>query len=147
MRTLLLIFSVSLFSCSTVKYRPRVLPIALAAASGAAYGFHETIVHHPHQIPEKWNKQWWDGTISWRNKYALGDPANGPKFFGSTTFLAWSTDGKHLFGTMHRATLFGAGVTITIGEKRQPKHILADIGLSFAAFSLGFHSVYTLGFR
>jgi hypothetical protein len=128
-------------------YRPRLAPIGLALASGAAYGVHETVVHHPHLIPGAWNKQWWDGTVSWRNKYRNGDPDMGPKFPLSTTALVWTTDAKHLFGSVHRATLFGAGVTLTLGEKRPVWHYLADAGLSFAAFSTGFHGVYTIGFK
>lgn len=123
-----------------------ILPASLAFVSGAAWGFHETSVHHADRIPAGWNKQFWDGRISWRNKYKDGNPDLGPRFPGSTTVLAWTTDAKHLFGTTHRLTMFASGVTITIGERRPTWHYLADIGISFAAFSLGFHSVYSVGF-
>ena len=42
-------------------------------------------------------KQFFDGYLSWRNKYKNGNPLDGRKFFGSTTFLVWLTDGWHLF--------------------------------------------------
>lgn len=126
--------------------RKAILPASLAMVSGAAWGFHETSVHHADRIPDSWNQQYWDGRISWRNKYKDGNPDLGPRFPGSTTVLAWTTDAKHLFGTAHRATLFASGVTITIGERRPVWHYLADVGISFAAFSIGFHSVYTVGF-
>lgn len=124
-----------------------IVPASLALASGAAWGLHETSVHHADRIPAGWNRSFWDGRISWRNKYAGGNPDQGPKFPGSTTFLAWTTDAKHLFGTIHRGALFGAGVTIGIGQRRPAWHYLADAGISFAAFTLGFHSIYTLFFN
>lgn len=145
MRTLLLIFSLALCACGT--YKPRVAPIALATVSGVCYGVHETVVHHPDRIPESWDKQWWDATRSWTNKYNGGNPANGEKFFGSTTFLAWTTDAKHLFGTTHRATLAGSAFTIGLGEKRPFLHYVADFGLSFVAFSIGFHATYSVAFN
>jgi len=133
-----LLLSLLVGSCGT--YKPRVYSVVLSAFSGASYGVHETVVHHPYRIPKSWDQQYWDARISWTNKYAED---GSEKFFGSTTFLAWTTDAKHLFGTVHRATLFGAGVTIGIGEKRPVWHYLCDAGLSFVAFSIGFHSVYS----
>lgn len=118
----------------------------LAAASGAAWGVHETVVHHPSRIPAGWNRQWWDARKSWRNKYRRGDPAAGPAYLGSTTFLAWTTDAKHLFGTVHRATLFGSAVVIGLGERRPVWHYLMDAGVAFVAFSIGFHTTYSLAF-
>jgi hypothetical protein len=122
---------------------PRIAPIALAFVSGMLYGTHETVVHHPHRIPDSWDRQWWDASVSWRNKYAGGDPRNGERFWMSTNVLAWTTDAKHLFGTTHRATLFASGVTITLGERRPAWHYLIDAGLSFVAFGVGFHTIYS----
>ena len=131
------------------RYQPRYPSIVLAGVSGASWGFHETSVHHPDRFPESWNKQFWDNDLSWRNKYQDGNPAMGPNYWGSTTVLAWTTDAKHLFGTIHRGTLFAAGLTITIGEKQKRKwwHYAADIGLSYLAFTGGFHATYSLAFR
>ena len=42
-------------------------------------------------------KQFFEVRVSWENKYKNRDPAEGRKFFGSTTFLVWLTDGWHLF--------------------------------------------------
>ena len=150
-----LIFLILLSSCATQKVdtgrefslKQAAAGAALSAISGACWGFHETSVHHPDKIPAGWNKQFWDNRQSWRNKYRNGDPEQGPKYVGSTTFLAWTTDAKHLFGTAHRATLFGSAVVFTIGEKRPAWHYLADIGIGFLSFSAGFHSVYTIGFK
>lgn len=128
-------------------WRPHYAGAALAAVSGACWGVHETAVHHPDRFPSSWNKQFWDNRESWRNKYRDGDPTKGPAYPGSTTVLAWTTDAKHLFGTLHRGTLYGSAVVITIGRRRPVLHYLLDAGVSFAAFSLGFHGVYSLAFR
>jgi len=42
-------------------------------------------------------RQFLDVNHSWRNKYKNGNPLDGMKFFGSTTFLVFLTDGWHLF--------------------------------------------------
>lgn len=124
-----------------------ILPASLSAISGVCYGLHETSVHHPDRIPASWDRRFWDNRVSWHNKYRNGDPDLGPAYFGSTTFLAWTTDAKHLFGTLHRSTLFAAGITISIGDRRPAWHYLADAGLSFLCFSAGFHGVYTLALK
>ncbi len=40
--------------------------------------------------------KFWNGKNSWNNKYRNGDMAQGPAYFGSTSFLAFTTDGAHL---------------------------------------------------
>lgn len=115
-----------------------ILPASLAFASGAAWGMHETCVHHPDRLPASWNKQWWDARVSWTNK--------GTSLWGST-YGAFGKDAKHTFGTLHRWTGFAAGVTVGIGAKRPWWHYALDAAVSSAAFSIGFHTVYTVVFR
>lgn len=149
---IILAFLASTQPAYTQKYnwRKAIAPASFALVSGAAYGFHETSVHHPDRYPDSWNPDYWDARVSWKNKYYQNDPANGEKYFGSTSFLAWTTDSKHLFGTVHRVTMFGAGVSAGIvytrGEKRKWWHYAADAVISYAAFSIGFHSIYSLAF-
>jgi len=42
-------------------------------------------------------RQFFDTFYSYKNKYKNKDIRQGKKFFGSTTFLVWLTDGWHLF--------------------------------------------------
>lgn len=57
-----------------------------------------TLSHHFKGSPfEKKDLQYWEPSLSSQNKYKGGKKENGPKFFGSTTFLAWTTDAWHLF--------------------------------------------------
>lgn len=128
-------------------WRKAIAPASFALVSGAAWGFHETSVHHPDRFPDSWNPNYWDARVSWKNKYYRNDPQNGPKYLGSTTFLAWTTDSKHLFGTVHRVSMLGAGVSAGIvynrGERRKWWHYGIDAAISYAAYSAGFHLVYS----
>lgn len=47
-------------------------------------------------IFKNWNQQFWNPKFSWMNKWKDGCPKFGPRFFGSTTFLVFLTDGWHL---------------------------------------------------
>ena len=38
---------------------------------------------------------WFNPVVSWRNKWKNGDPIQGERFFGSSTFLVWITDAWH----------------------------------------------------
>ena len=49
-----------------------------------------------HQKLTRWGA-FFDPEYSWRLKYKNNDPANGPSFWGSTTFFVALTDGWHLF--------------------------------------------------
>lgn len=50
----------------------------------------------------------------------------------------------------HRVTLFGAGISAGIvynrGEKRKWWHYAVDAAITYAAFTVGFHSIYSLAF-
>lgn len=52
------------------------------------------------------NPLYYDPSICWKNKYKNGDVKQGPKFFGSTTFLIFITDAWHLFKTIWMSCLF-----------------------------------------
>ena len=121
-----------------------VLVAGFGLVAGISYGLNQMSAHHPNDLPSGWNRQYWDNSISWQNKYKNGDPSAGPKFPLSTTALVWTTDGYHMTQTVHRAALIGAGVTIGFGEKRKWWQYGADLVLGFAAYSIGFHSLYTL---
>lgn len=49
-------------------------------------------------LPKNW-EPFFDSTVSWQNKWKNGDRNQGEKFFGSSTFLVWTTDAWHLFKT------------------------------------------------
>jgi len=67
--------------------------------AGLFEGAAEALKFHTPKFFERFkkaNKQFWDPSLSWYNKYKNGDPAQGPKFFQSTQFFVGFTDGYHL---------------------------------------------------
>lgn len=118
--------------------------------SGALDGVSETLVWHYPQFEATHpgaNPAYWNPYQSWRNKYRNGDPAQGRAYIGSTTWLAWTTDGYHLTRTGSRAFLFGS-ITISVFEKRRkwwtyPVEFVAG-GIVRSA---GFHTTYSILYR
>ncbi|HXB40323.1 MAG TPA: hypothetical protein VNZ49_07250 [Bacteroidia bacterium] len=51
----------------------------------------------------KINNQFWDPSLSWKNKYKNGNCELGPKFTGSTTIFACTTDAYHMLRTTKRS--------------------------------------------
>jgi hypothetical protein len=129
------------------KYKPwhGVTVAGIGFTSGIAYGLHETSVHHPWNLPQGWNMQFWDNRISWTNKYKNGDPLKGAKFPGANTWFVATTDGKHLTGSAHRIGLFSGGMVIgcTFGRQRSWEYLLFDTILFAGSYLLGFHFTYT----
>ena len=78
-----------------------ICALLLVLAAGCK-GVQDSIAHHNSQ---KWRGIWWDTTLSWRWKYvdqsASGLQSLKPRFFGSTTFLVWTTDAWHCFGMLN----------------------------------------------
>ncbi len=74
-------------------------PAVLFFAAGICNSVMDTLAYHfsSSVFSLKSNPQFWNPELSWINKYRNGDPGQGAKFFGSTTFLVWTQDGWHLF--------------------------------------------------
>lgn len=128
-----------------------IIAIALIFLSGAANGLHETLVwHYPAfkaKLPSA-NDQYWNPQISWKNKYANYPENVKPRFFGSTTFLVFITDAKHLFSELHRWFLFfGSSILATVFFIKGGKWWFVKLTiLWYVVQSIGFHLVYTLFF-
>ena len=77
--------------------------ISLSALSVAAAALCEGIMdtlqfHYTYSVFWQFsNKQFWDPSISWRNKYHAADPLAGSRFPGSTTIFVGLTDAWHMF--------------------------------------------------
>lgn len=57
------------------------------------------------------NQTFWNPYMSWVNKWKNNDPTQGPKFFGSTTFLVFLTDSWHLFKMLFLSSIIGSIMT------------------------------------
>ena len=80
-----------------------IIVVILIILSGICKGIQDQTMFH-------WGLSWtkylkglfWNPLISWKNKYKNGDPKQGARFWGSTTFLVGFTDAWHLFGGISR---------------------------------------------
>lgn len=68
--------------------------------------------HYSKSIFEHHSDKFWDPSVSWINKWK-NSSAVTPRFFGSTTFLVWVTDGWHLFQMLFLSSIFLALVNYT----------------------------------
>lgn len=118
-----------------------IIALILAFIAGIANGVHETVHYHYSGFKKRFPKAddlYWNPMISWKNKYKNGNVDEGRKFFGSTTLLVWTTDAKHLFGTIMRWSLI-------LSAFMTPHWYLLPI--TFVGFTAGFHLTYTLFFK
>jgi len=141
--------------CSTnataqINWKREILPSICFFVAGTMEGAAETLKWHPQEFQKRFpnaNMDYWNPELSWPNKYKNGDPAQGPAYFGSTTFLAWTTDGYHLARTV-RTTSVMVGILLTPDIKGQKWYIyLAKAAIYSAAYTAGFHLTYTLIFK
>lgn len=73
--------------------------------AGVCWGILQTLMWHPDtNILGKRNKYFWNPNYSYMNKYK--EDLSTPKFFGSTTFLVWLTDGWHLVDKIFLTCIF-----------------------------------------
>ena len=84
-----------------------IIGLILTIFAGLSEAIMDTLQFHFYKSPfSKYNHQFWNPQLSWRNKYKKGDPSLGPKFPGSTTIFVSLTDGWHLFKLFRNLFLF-----------------------------------------
>jgi len=103
----------------------------------------------------KVNDQFWNPAVSWKNKYKNHDPAQGPKFFGSTNVFVYTTDAYHMLRAASR-TLNTFTLVFYINQayhekKLSKKQKWLRIGADFLALTAirtaGFHLTYSFLFK
>ena len=121
---------------------------SLLFVSGMADGLAEASKFHPKGVTEVFgNPQFWDNSLSWRNKYRNGDPAQGAKFPLSTTALAWTTDGYHLSRMIRNSTMIAA-ITIRLGEPAMVWYqYVIEAVIYYLTYQLGFTITYDIIFK
>ena len=120
------------------KAKEHIAPAALVFASGAFEGVMDHLSFH-----DDGNSQFWSPSISWRNKYKGGDPANGKTFAGK--YMVWTTDGWHMMKFGRNLTMFaGFTLKLTSGTKKR-WYWYAVEGVSYWAINrAGFNLTYKL---
>ena len=144
MKTFLFLLFPAMLTAQTYNWKRVILPASLSFAAGAAWGTNQTLVHHNAAFFRAFpgaNRRFW-GVDSWKNKYNDFDPAKG-----RNAVPIWFTDGQHLTASTTQVLVFGAGLSIGIGEKRKWWHYAADAGISFVAYSAGNALTYNVVFR
>ena len=127
---------------------------SLVIIAGLANGTMDSLQFHYDETPFEKGSQFWDPGISWKNKYATD--AEGtlifplrPKFFGSTTFLVFLTDGWHLMQMIMFAA-FRTAIVLALAHR----YLLLPGWMNTAAWillwislhvvqSIGFHATYS----
>ncbi len=117
--------------------------VALTFVSGMADGTAEALKWHYDKVDQRYNlnDSYWNPAISYKNKYAGGITANGPKFPGSTTYLVWTTDGYHMARMVRNTSFVGAVVIHPYKKKKWYKYVI-EFGTYYAAYTAGFNITY-----
>lgn len=126
--------------------------------SGMLDGTIESISYHyengfKQRLPNA-NDQFWNPAVSWKNKYYQNNPQMGPKFLGSTTIFACTTDAYHLLRTTKRS-IDGANLVYYMNKEcksnktfqKRWKSEVKDFLILTAIRCAGFHLTYSLAFR
>lgn len=140
------------------KFRKYLITGSAMFVSGMLDGTIETLQWHYDQgfkpkFPRA-SQQFWNPAVSWKNKYKDGDPSMGPKFYGSTTAFAFTTDAYHLLRTANRAinTVAIAGYANSTYKSKQTKKeklktVITDFLILTAIRSAGFTLAYGVMFK
>lgn len=90
--------------------------------------------------------QWWNGKQSWLNKYKDRNPYAGPAYFGSTSFLVFTTDAPHFFNMLtHQFNSFAVVLSPGTAKMKLGKKILYALGYNAvrqAGHSLAYYTFF-----
>lgn len=145
-------------SPAQIKLKQYILPGTAMFLSGMLDGTIESInYHYESGFKTKFqdaDDQFWNPELSWRNKYKNGDPAQGPKFYGSTSALVFTTDAYHALRTSKNVlNTFTIVYSIngTCAEKKpfkkKWKKIAIDAIVLTALRTAGFYTTYNIIFK
>lgn len=126
-------------------WKKQIAPASLVFAAGAFDGLNQALQFRYSGFKKafpKANDQWYDPSKSWRNKYKNGDPEQGRKFFGSTSFFVGVTDAYHATRTLSNG-LNATAIVVKIndGKKKWWVYVSEVIGL-WLVNRVGFSLVY-----
>lgn len=132
----------------------------ISGIGGVAHGANQMFHYHPWHAEKLFgNPNKWDPALTWTNKWKNGDEAQGERFLGSSTMLAFTTDASHATRFINHLALASTGFVIGFdtfqGWDRRTKkerrkvlmHALGYGAISYAARGTGFHSIYTIAPR
>jgi hypothetical protein len=123
----------------------QILRSSALFVAGALDGSVEIIKHDYNAFKSRFpnaNENFFNPSISWKNKWKDGDhTTNTPAYFGSTTFLSWSTDWYHL-GRTGRNVFIGTSLIITMSFDKKWYVYFIEAGINFVSYTSGFNLCY-----
>lgn len=156
---LLLIFTLILFFMSICDakndslkniYLAKSIRYTHAFISGYSEGADNTILYHYQnfkRVHPNCSNQFWNPSISWKNKYEYNDPTKKEKFFLSKSSLVMFTDGWHLLKGINRFSTIGTYLIIPIGGKKSFKWYIREILIGYGINRVGFYTSYNLIYK
>lgn len=142
--TIILLFLSSLcWGQQKITFKEEIPALSCMFIAGAFNGVNQDLLFHYNEFQTTFpnaDPQFWDPSISWRNKYKNGDPTQGEAFLGSNTVFAGLTDGYH-------ATILSRNIMITTSIIISPKSkgwkpFLKRTLLYSLSYGIGFELVY-----
>lgn len=121
-----------------------------AFVAGYAEGMQDVLSFHPDNFSKMHpnaNKQFWLPDYSWKNKWKNGDKSQGEKFFGSSSFLVWTTDAWHGLKSINRVGTLGASIIIPIGSKKKWTYYAKELIIGYLFNRVGFYASYNLIYK
>lgn len=97
--------------------------------------------HHGTSLFSKAKPYSFFGRNSWTRKYKDNNPREGQKFFGSTTFFVWLTDGYHLM-QFFMLTFLTLSVVLFYAYRDDLEYYIAIFVVYRISWSLGFMAMY-----
>lgn len=82
---------------------------------------------------------WINPSLAWKNKWKNGNPNEGERFFGSSTFLVWTTDLWHFI-----KFLFLSCIMISIISYKTIINPFIDLILFYLLFTISFEIFWRL---
>jgi len=125
------------------------LTSSLCFVGGAFDGTTETLKFHYSQFEKVFpnaNKQFWDPSYSWKNKWKNHDYTQGEKFYQSSRSLVFTTDAYHLMRTGRTICVMSA-ITFKFGQKKKWYKYAIDIGANYLSYTVGFAFAYDVVFK
>ncbi|WP_020527913.1 hypothetical protein [Flexithrix dorotheae] len=125
-------------------FKNNLLTVVMVFLAGMSNGVMDTLqFHYGKSIfnnSVKFEQEFWNPDISWKNKYQDFPKDKSPRFPGSITIFVWLTDGWHFF----QAAMLIFFLLSIILYKNQRSYIIRFLMLIilFSSFSLGFSLMY-----
>ncbi|MDB5249410.1 MAG: hypothetical protein JWQ40_3804 [Segetibacter sp.] len=140
-----LLFLIAL-SCSTLTYAQKLkdyLPsLAFTFLGGATDGLRDASMYRMDGYNNFWN-----GKHSWLNKYKDRKVSAGPAYFGSTTFLAFTTDAPHMANMFTHQFNGMAMAYLPSDNNKKLGHVFLKVLAYNAARQAGHSIIYGLIFK